>query len=879
MTRRRATRFLIGLAALLLVAAAALVVFRLPLAETLIRRGLAAQGLSPVAVTVRQIGLDGARLTDIALGDGREVEIPDLRLAYSLGSLAAGRVERVDISNSRLRLDLTGRTPPLGSLQGFLQGLGGTGRAAGPLPHARLRDARIEAVTPAGPVTLDLTGEVTPQAGGRIQAAFDLSLAAAFGARVAGRLTATGDPGAEIAGALAVSDGAVDLAATEIRGAQGEIAFRLQGLRPRAVDGRLAIGRLALQGAEVPGAVVEIAATPENARLEGRAAAGDETFAAQLRIEIADPFGTPRMRAAGDVRLDLAAPVAAPLWERLGTPPPDSGRTELRLEARSDRLTAGPARSDTARLDVDLKLTDLSLADSSLAAARIALPLELATPDAAGTTGLRLRDEGSFRIEDAALRVGQARLRTLETFAGRIVALDAKLPRPSTAPTLTLALQPETAKLELARPDAPSFPADVAARRLTVVSEPDGAGAPALRLELADGRVTLPAQGVAAEPVALTAALGPSLGLRRADFSIGALRHLADPPVFAPWGLRGTLRGGEDGIELEAEATGPQNQGTVTARGDLRPNGGGGRLDLRLAPVTFATGGPSPATFLPSLSAIRETRGSLSGSAELSWGAAAPVARAHLVLDGLSFAAPGARVSNLGLDLTFDSLYPPETPPDQRLSVARIDPGVPMRDLDLRFRILPGAPPKLAIRSGEVSLLDGQLSLAEVTLDPAAERIAVPLEARRLDLTALFKLIDIEGLAGEGDLSGRIPLVFAGGSVGIEGGHLAAEGPGTLRIRSEAARRLLASGGESTELVLDALEDFRYSELTLDIAKDPAADPRLTLSMLGHNPAVLEGYPIRFNVNLEGRTGRLLDSLTEAYSLSNRLLLRLWRPR
>ena len=49
--------------------------------------------------------------------------------------------------------------------------------------------------------------------------------------------------------------------------------------------------------------------------------------------------------------------------------------------------------------------------------------------------------------------------------------------------------------------------------------------------------------------------------------------------------------------------------------------------------------------------------------------------------------------------------------------------------------------------------------------------------------------------------------------------------------------------------------------------------------LLGHNPDVLDGYPFRFNINLEGDTDRLVAALSQAYSLSNRMLRRFWRPR
>jgi hypothetical protein len=76
-----------------------------------------------------------------------------------------------------------------------------------------------------------------------------------------------------------------------------------------------------------------------------------------------------------------------------------------------------------------------------------------------------------------------------------------------------------------------------------------------------------------------------------------------------------------------------------------------------------------------------------------------------------------------------------------------------------------------------------------------------------------------------------------------------------------------------------ALEDFRFETLTLDIAKTAANDATLRLSTLGHNPAVLDGQPFQFNINLESNLTSVLEALKQGYSLSDEALERAWRLR
>jgi hypothetical protein len=235
-------------------------------------------------------------------------------------------------------------------------------------------------------------------------------------------------------------------------------------------------------------------------------------------------------------------------------------------------------------------------------------------------------------------------------------------------------------------------------------------------------------------------------------------------------------------------------------------------------------------------------------------------------------------VQGLDLALELSSLMPPASAPGQSLTVRRIDPGVALDDVSLRFQIHPGDPLRLGIERGQIGLSGGRVLLRDLLLDPAAARLDLPLEVVGLDLAKLFRILDIEGLSGSGQLSGRIPVTLEGDTVTIANGRLAADAPGTLRFESAQARQALAGAGESAELMLRALQDFRYDELSLTIAKPAAADARLTLVLLGHNPEVLDGYPFRFNINLEGDTNRLAAALSQTYSLSNRMLRKFWRP-
>ena len=85
--------------------------------------------------------------------------------------------------------------------------------------------------------------------------------------------------------------------------------------------------------------------------------------------------------------------------------------------------------------------------------------------------------------------------------------------------------------------------------------------------------------------------------------------------------------------------------------------------------------------------------------------------------------------------------------------------------------------------------------------------------------------------------------------------------------------------GETLDENINVLEDFHYDELSLTIAKTAKNDATVRLSTLGKNPAVMDGQPFRFNINLESNLTSVLDALRQGYSLSDDALRRAWHLR
>ena len=189
----------------------------------------------------------------------------------------------------------------------------------------------------------------------------------------------------------------------------------------------------------------------------------------------------------------------------------------------------------------------------------------------------------------------------------------------------------------------------------------------------------------------------------------------------------------------------------------------------------------------------------------------------------------------------------------------------------LRFRVDGVDGGRLLIDHAEAGLAGGLISIddAAIATGGTENRLVVALQG--VELERLLALFALDGVAGSGSVSGRMPLIVDADRVRIEEALLAADGDGVLRFRSEAARRVLDAGGEQAQLLLNVLEDFRYQVLSLRISQSDG-DAVIGLRTEGHNPAVRDGHPFILNVNLSGNLDRVLGVILEGYRLSDRAI-------
>ncbi len=634
---------------------------------------------------------------------------------------------------------------------------------------------------------------------------------------------------------------------------------------------------------ELPTPLADLAADFESARLEIAAGGGiTATFDGE----------DPRYAASGDLTLGVQA-----------------GATHFAASVRAEATTAADFAPQTIGLrDLDATLAGLAWDGLQVEAASVQGSLAGTPTDLTADLAMHLRAGGrlaegvtvgsvstSLPVK-ATLRDQEARL-TLDS-PSDITIRDASV---GDAVTLPAALSARIDRAEAVRDPGGTLRLDLSARlpetavgigeagdeQRTITATLDAVQLSAEQAPGENPRATLTLSGgtffsqpdqIAVEAVTGEATLGAN-GQLSGRVAAGPVRDLADVARFTPLSLDATFATQDDTVTVDAVLS---PEGTfiilpVQARYDL-PSG---RIavDARLPPQAFSPDGLQPAALSPLLNMLEQVGGQAEAVANLTFDGGQLTSGARLSLDGLSFRAAGVQVDGITGSLNLESLLPPGTPPGQRLTIARIDAGLPLEDISLAFGVSsrPGQEPTLKIDRFAGSLAGGEIAIADATFRPGQSGETVPVRITDLDLRRFLDGLNIQGLSGEGVVSGTLPVSTTDGGVAVQDGRLAAQGTGIIRYQSEAADAALAGQASQVDLVLQALKDFRYELLSIGINAGSDGEAALAIRMEGHNPDVLEGRPLHFNINVSGNMAPLITALQLGRELSTDLLERTLR--
>ncbi len=379
--------------------------------------------------------------------------------------------------------------------------------------------------------------------------------------------------------------------------------------------------------------------------------------------------------------------------------------------------------------------------------------------------------------------------------------------------------------------------------------------------DVKNAQVAAPARALTLGKVAVNL-VGDADGLK-AKLSTGALAGLG---AFTP-------------VKGDAEAALVGDKATFKARfqGDDQPLNlglsgkadiakGSGSVDVKLAPIDFAVGGLQPYNLFP---AARDYLDDVSGRIELEgpvrFDGGGVTSDLKLGLKNFSGKVGPVQLTNTNSVVAIDRPWPLSTKPDQVVAVELADIGLPLTNVLFRFKVSDGK--TLDLKESRLEMAGGKVALdpATLTFDAPAQNLMLRVDG--VSVGKLFDTLGVAGLSGEGNVSGTVPVTIFPGGIAIPDAKLAATAPGVLRYDKAQAPLALQSAGESVAMALQALADFHYEKLILDLTRNLTGDVSLGLHITGRNPSFYNGYPVEFNLSIEGRLDQALKEGLAGYQV------------
>lgn len=360
---------------------------------------------------------------------------------------------------------------------------------------------------------------------------------------------------------------------------------------------------------------------------------------------------------------------------------------------------------------------------------------------------------------------------------------------------------------------------------------------------------------------------------KQAAFSIKNLKvlHSATPALFNPLHVetQGKLKDNQITGEITTFLDTKAKQKILMIKASHDLNHETGQALISTPDLTFSPTGLSLSLFTPLLEAVQKTTGKIHLTSPLSWDKGVLTSKAVVQLSDLSLQTNTVSLNQINSELSFSNLNPLQTKELQTIDLESLSSGVTLYNPHLVFRIKNA---QALIQEFNASFIGGRISINDFRLNSEAKQHDVTLNLAHLDLEKLFNLIELDGLAGTGHVTGKIPLTISGENIVITDGTLTSDAPGTLYFNSEKATQALAGAGDQVDLLLRVLSDFHYEKLSLKINREPSNNAIVNLHIEGKNPAVMDSRPFNLNINLEGNVDPLLKTIMEGYRLSERAI-------
>lgn len=356
----------------------------------------------------------------------------------------------------------------------------------------------------------------------------------------------------------------------------------------------------------------------------------------------------------------------------------------------------------------------------------------------------------------------------------------------------------------------------------------------------------------------------------------GALRvaDAAASPRFQPMAARDiafALAGNE--IHATGALTEPTT-GTPVADVTIahRLASGAGEARLNVPGITFTKDFQPELLTRLTFGVIADVGGTIRGTGDIRWSPDGVVSTGTFSTAAMNLAAAFGPVTGLAGTIHFTDLLGLVSAPDQVATVASINPGIPVTDGRILYRLLPNL--RVQVDSARWPFAGGTLTLDPTVLDfdsDAARRLTFRVEG--MEAGKFLQQFDFKNLNATGTFDGVLPMTFDASGGRIEGGRLVARpGGGSIAYLGELTEKDLGFWGN---LAFQSLRSLTYRSLDVQmdgpLGGEMVTGVRFTGIKQGKGAQSnfllrrLTRLPIQFNITIRAPFRGLIDSAASFY--------------
>jgi hypothetical protein len=221
------------------------------------------------------------------------------------------------------------------------------------------------------------------------------------------------------------------------------------------------------------------------------------------------------------------------------------------------------------------------------------------------------------------------------------------------------------------------------------------------------------------------------------------------------------------------------------------------------------------------------------------------------------------RFQRINTAIELSEVWPPKTSDNQQLAIGLMQAGVPLTNIVATYAL--SSADAIDISSLSMDLAGGTISSDALAFRLDGSDSIATFIVNDVQLDQLAALSGLPGLTATGVLSGTIPVRLVPGDAIVENGQLSTIAPGSIRYTPDASTAAVAESQSGYGLALQALEDFQYENLALTVNGSLSKDLEVGLQLKGNNPGLYDGYPIEFNLNLSGELANVIQGSLTGY--------------